>query len=439
MKDGDIGFGGDADRDVLRIALQCLRREGGDAAVNRSLSLHTIPWHALLTWRVSTSCLVCVRACACACVRVQGVLLRGIMQGFARAYDMLLPDDLVGSWETGDQMAKNLFLPIHYRSLKQQQQQQQPPQPLAPLKDRQARDKDGAERALASQVVTIPRSLLLREVRTEEASEASEGKAGAAPAAGAKPSVWTEGRAGRVIPDHWEQGVHYGFADDIERYDKVDGYDLNRYLGGFEFTALEEVVVRRGDGTKRFGRIEAMHGDEVVVILGPGIKRDAGDELPFRVLDQRTVGKILKDDWVESEPTAEQGEQTNAVTSWWGAWKSRKERANANANASASYALSQTPAADAAARAFRTAAYRDLNPAGMEIFMSSDDSDDSESTSASDEEGLSPPPATTGEGVAREQRGVAPRRTGTRGLPLQGPKRSSTAARRKKMDGDGAR
>ena len=36
---------------------------------------------------------------------------------------------------------------------------------------------------------------------------------------------------------------------------------------------------------------------------------------PFRVLDKRTVGKILQDDWTESEPATEQGEQPNAVTS----------------------------------------------------------------------------------------------------------------------------
>ena len=41
----------------------------------------------------------------------KSVLLRGIMQGFARAYDMLVPDDHGG--ETGDQVSKNIFLPIH--------------------------------------------------------------------------------------------------------------------------------------------------------------------------------------------------------------------------------------------------------------------------------------------------------------------------------------
>jgi predicted acylesterase/phospholipase RssA len=45
----------------------------------------------------------------------KSVLLRGIMQGFARAYDMLVPDDHGG--ETGDQVSKNIFLPIHYRYL----------------------------------------------------------------------------------------------------------------------------------------------------------------------------------------------------------------------------------------------------------------------------------------------------------------------------------
>jgi len=45
----------------------------------------------------------------------KSVLLRGIMQGFARAYDMLVPDDHGG--DTGDQVSKNIFLPIHYRYL----------------------------------------------------------------------------------------------------------------------------------------------------------------------------------------------------------------------------------------------------------------------------------------------------------------------------------
>ena len=74
---------------------------------------------------------------------------------------------------------------------------------------------------------------------------------------------------------------------------------LNHQL--LEQVLLEEVVVRRGDGTTRVARIEAMHEDEVVVVLGPSAGKDQGEELPFRVLDRKMVGKILLDDWVESD------------------------------------------------------------------------------------------------------------------------------------------
>ena len=82
--------------------------------------------------------------------------------------------------------------------------------------------------------------------------------------------MWTEGRAGRVIPGHWRAGVHYAFADDGDRYRNVEGYGGDLAEGeaseGLSFRVLEEVVVRRGDGTTRVARIEAMHEDEVVVV-----------------------------------------------------------------------------------------------------------------------------------------------------------------------------
>ena len=121
----------------------------------------------------------------------------------------------------------------------------------------------------------------------------------------AKTRLGTEGRAGRVIPGHWRAGVHYAFADDGDRYRNVDGYGGDLAEGqaseGLSFRVLEEVVVRRGDGTTRVARIEAMHEDEVVVVLGPSAGKDQGEELPFRVLDRKMVGKILPDDWVESD------------------------------------------------------------------------------------------------------------------------------------------
>lgn len=99
--------------------------------------------------------------------------------------------------------------------------------------------------------------------------------------------------------------MHYAFAGDGDRYRNVEGYGGDLAEGeaseGLSFRVLEEVVVRRGDGTTRVARIEAMHDDEVVVVLGPSAGKDQGEELPFRVLDRKMVGKILLDDWVESD------------------------------------------------------------------------------------------------------------------------------------------
>eukprot|EP00286_Rhodomonas_abbreviata_P003780 CAMPEP_0181344842 /NCGR_PEP_ID=MMETSP1101-20121128/32417_1 /TAXON_ID=46948 /ORGANISM="Rhodomonas abbreviata, Strain Caron Lab Isolate" /LENGTH=880 /DNA_ID=CAMNT_0023456729 /DNA_START=124 /DNA_END=2763 /DNA_ORIENTATION=+ len=52
------------------------------------------------------------------------VLLRGIMQGFARAYDLLVPDSSSSSSPDakpagGDQVAADVYLPIHYKFLQQ--------------------------------------------------------------------------------------------------------------------------------------------------------------------------------------------------------------------------------------------------------------------------------------------------------------------------------
>lgn len=78
------------------------------------------------------------------------MLLRGIMQGFARAYDMLVPDDYKSeAFQTGDQVSKNLFLPIHYRNLKK-------------LVNDEAASRGGVGiRVEGTQMVTLPRSLLL--------------------------------------------------------------------------------------------------------------------------------------------------------------------------------------------------------------------------------------------------------------------------------------
>ena len=88
----------------------------------------------------------------------RSVLLRGIMQGFARAYDILVPDDVGIAGQdaplSGDQVAKNLFLPIHYRALMQ----------FEADKAKEARKKEGRkyDDSAGSRVVTVPRSLLLR-------------------------------------------------------------------------------------------------------------------------------------------------------------------------------------------------------------------------------------------------------------------------------------
>jgi hypothetical protein len=46
-------------------------------------------------------------------------LLRGIMQGFARAYDVLVPDDMPER-KTGYQAAVETYLPLHYKFMQQQ-------------------------------------------------------------------------------------------------------------------------------------------------------------------------------------------------------------------------------------------------------------------------------------------------------------------------------
>jgi len=45
-------------------------------------------------------------------------LLRGIMQGFARAYDLMVPDD-DEKLSTGAQVATDVYLPIHYKFLQE--------------------------------------------------------------------------------------------------------------------------------------------------------------------------------------------------------------------------------------------------------------------------------------------------------------------------------
>jgi hypothetical protein len=49
-------------------------------------------------------------------------LLRGLMQGFARAYDMLAPDDIPNK-RSGYQAAIETYLPMHYKFLQELAQQ----------------------------------------------------------------------------------------------------------------------------------------------------------------------------------------------------------------------------------------------------------------------------------------------------------------------------
>jgi len=103
-----------------------------------------------------------------------------------------------------------------------------------------------------------------------------------------------EGRAGRLIPNHWKPDVNYAFG----------AHDA-------DFRAGEEVVLRRGDGSLRFARVEAQYQDEVVLVLGPDPnikpsgKKDKVSAVPFRLVKRSEAGKLILDDWVphdEAQP-----------------------------------------------------------------------------------------------------------------------------------------
>jgi len=119
----------------------------------------------------------------------KGVLLRGIMQGFARAYDLLMPDDLEQHGmrrETGDQVSKNLFLPIHYRFLKR----------LAAEAEARASDDAGNPDGSfdPDAPVMLPRSLIdLSNYYAKESRPVGEAREAdpADPDSPAKVSVWT--------------------------------------------------------------------------------------------------------------------------------------------------------------------------------------------------------------------------------------------------------
>jgi hypothetical protein len=102
--------------------------------------------------------------------------------------------------------------------------------------------------------------------------------------------VMQEGRAGRLIPKHWKADVNYAFG----AHDTV-------------FKAGEEVVLRRGDGSLRFARVEALYQDEVVLVLGPnpniktGGNKDKVAAVPFRLVKRSEAGKLLLDDWVPDD------------------------------------------------------------------------------------------------------------------------------------------
>ena len=114
----------------------------------------------------------------------KSVLLRGIMQGFARAYDVLVPDDMQGAQpgETGDQVSKNLFLPIHCRFLRR-------------LEEEAARAEGGAadNEARGARDVLLPRSLIdLSNYYAKEAgSDARRQAEPTLPDAAANPPIWT--------------------------------------------------------------------------------------------------------------------------------------------------------------------------------------------------------------------------------------------------------
>lgn len=119
-----------------------------------------------------------------------------------------------------------------------------------------------------------------------------------------------EGRAGRRVPSKWQAGVNYAFGSD------QDGHT-------FEFSVGEEVVVKRGDATLRFARVEAQAGNEMVLVLGPerqsnNNKKDGKDVLPFTLVAREKVGKIVADDWVWEDDLREAVDVAPlSKAGWW--------------------------------------------------------------------------------------------------------------------------
>uniref|UniRef100_A0A7S4KDK0 Calmodulin n=1 Tax=Guillardia theta TaxID=55529 RepID=A0A7S4KDK0_GUITH len=161
-------------------------------------------------------------------------LLRGIMQGFARAYDVLVPDDHP-SHSSGDQVAKEIFLPIHYRFLHQ-------------LSEQDSSVKKG------TQLFTVSGSQTAKDIRDSPSGE----------------------RVGKAVPSAWEEGVHYKMASS----NKLEHNEL--------------VVVQRSDGSLRFAQVEGFVKGSC--ILRVGTSADKGGIL-FRMEPVEKVGKICVEEW----------------------------------------------------------------------------------------------------------------------------------------------
>jgi len=164
------------------------------------------------------------------------VLLNGIMQGFARAYDLLVPDECPAG---GDQVAADVYLPIHYKFLKQL-----------------------AKSGNLEKTYKYQRSLFFNLPSLRQ--DATRGKA--------TPKL---SLMGKRVPEAWSEGGEYVMSE------------------GSMFDRNELVVMTGTDGSLRFGVVMGCKDGECILEYG---EPDSRDQSPlFRMERVEYVGKIMAD------------------------------------------------------------------------------------------------------------------------------------------------
>mmetsp|Transcript_26833 Transcript_26833/g.41955 ORF Transcript_26833/g.41955 Transcript_26833/m.41955 type:complete len:204 (-) Transcript_26833:43-654(-) len=168
------------------------------------------------------------------------------MQGFARAYDLMVPDD-DEKLSTGAQVATDVYLPIHYKFL----------QELATMGA--PKDKDGL--STGTQVFTPPGDnpgWFLEFFRERQKP-------------GVVKDTWP---IGSDTPEHWEEGKQYAMNE------------------GTEFERNELVVLN----TSKFGVVVGSNGDDIIVQVDEMSMDKNGGGFPYRVEPSGQIGKILVDE-----------------------------------------------------------------------------------------------------------------------------------------------